>query len=345
MTSLEMTATQIINLQPASPDGYALHAIATINRSHFKEAEEDVRKAIEVAPQNPVGYVQLGSLRFVQKQYDQAGKAYQDALNRDANSSDALRGLVNTFLVQNQIDKAIAVAKTQIAKVPDNSSFYDLLGTVLFRNKKDLNGAEAALKKSVELDRNSDAVIKLGEVQAAKGEVDQAIATYQQAIKDHPRNANFDILLGELYESKRDWKSAQAAYQQALDLAPNDPLASNNLANVMLQQGGNLDTALALAQTARRGMPNSPDAADTLGWVYYQQKAYQPAIDLFQEALKLAEKNKAPEDAGIHYHLGLAYEKINQPALARQHLEKVLKINPNYSDAGEVKKQLAQPKS
>lgn len=345
MSGLETTATQIIELQPTSPDGYALRAISMINRGRFKDAEADVHKAIEVAPLNPVGYVQLGSLRFVQKQYDQATKAYLDALNRDANSSDALRGLINTFLVQNQIDKAVAIANAQIAKAPDNSGFYNLLGTILFRNKKDLNGAEAALHKSVELDHNSDAVIKLGEVEAAKGEVDRAIATYQQAIKDRPRNANFNVLLGELYESKRDWKSAQAAYQKALDLAPNDPLASNNLANVILQLGGNLDTALALAQTARRGMPESPDAADTLGWVYYQQKAYQPAIDLFQEALRLAEKNKTPEDAGLHYHLGLAYQKTNRPALARQHLEKVLKINPNYGDAADVKKQLAQLKS
>ncbi len=341
MTALEMAATEIINLQPAAPDGYALRAISMINRNHLKDAEEDVHKAIAVAPQSPVGYVQLGSLRFVQKQYDQAGKAYQDALERDANSSDALRGLINIFLVQNQIDKAIAAAKAQIAKSPANSGFYDLLGTVLFRNERDLNGAETALKKSVELDRNSDALIKLGEVQAAKGEVDQAIATYQQAIKDHPRNPNFHILLGELYESKRDWTQAQTAYQEALDLAPNDPLASNNLANVMLQLGGNLDVAMALAQTARRGLPDSPDAADTLGWVYFQKGAYQPAIDLFQEALKLSAKNKAPEDPGIHYHLGLAYQKTNQPALARQHLEKVLKINPNYSDAADVKKQLA----
>jgi len=112
-----------------------------------------------------------------------------------------------------------------------------------------------------------------------------------------------------------------------------------------LQLGGNLDIAMQLAQTARRGMPDSPDAADTLGWVYYQQRAYRPAIDLFQEALKLAGRNKAPEDPGIHYHLGLAYQKTNQPALARQHLEKVLKINPNYSDAADVKKQLAQLRS
>jgi Tfp pilus assembly protein PilF len=46
----------------------------------------------------------------------------------------------------------------------------------------------------------------------------------------------------------------------------------------------------------------------------------------------------------MHYHLGMAYVKTDQPALARQQPERVLKINPNYS-AAEVKKQLAQLKS
>ena len=64
MNALEMAATQIIALQPASPDGYALRAISMINRGHLKDAEEDIHKALEVAPQSPVGYVQLGSLRL-----------------------------------------------------------------------------------------------------------------------------------------------------------------------------------------------------------------------------------------------------------------------------------------
>jgi Tfp pilus assembly protein PilF len=59
----------------------------------------------------------------------------------------------------------------------------------------------------------------------------------------------------------------------------------------------------------------------------------------------LQERNKAPEDATVHYHLGLAYEKTAQPTLARQHFERVLKINPNYSHAADVKTQLAQLKS
>jgi len=69
------------------------------------------------------------------------------------------------------------------------------------------------------------------------------------------------------------------------------------------------------------------------------------AISLLQEALSLRMKNKLPDNADVHYHLGLAYEKTDQPQLARQQLQQVLKINPNYSDAAEVKKELAQLKS
>ena len=125
----------------------------------------------------------MGNLRLVQRQFGDAEKAYQQGLDRDPRSADALSGLMNTYLAEKQIDKSIAAANTQISKVPDSSAFYDLLGTALFSTKKDTNGAEAALKKAAELDRNNgDALLKLGQVQVAKGAADEAIATYQNSI-------------------------------------------------------------------------------------------------------------------------------------------------------------------
>ena len=119
----------------------------------------------------------------------------------------------------------------------------------------------------------------------------------------------FYILMGELYESKQDWIKAKDAYQKALEIKPENPLASNNLAYVMLQSGGNVDMALSLARTARRGMPDSPSAADTLGWVFYQKGAYQSAVDLFRETPSSERKTKIRTNATVHYHAGLAYEK------------------------------------
>ena len=93
-----------------------------------------------------------------------------------------------------------------------------------------------------------------------------------------------------------------------------------------------MDVALQLAQTARRGLPQTSNVADTLGWAFYQKGVYQSAITMFQEAIKLAEKNKEPDNATYHYHLGLAYAKAEKPSLAKQHLERVLKIL--HEDAG-----------
>src|SRR6202041_2325717 len=115
------------------------------------------------------------------------------------------------------------------------------------------------------------------------------------------------------------------------------PVAANNLAYLMLEHGGNVNVALTLAQTARKGMPNAPSSADTLGWAYYQQGAYSSAIDTLQEAVK-----EDPKDANFHYHLGMAYQKTNNPAMAKEQFEDRLRINPNYSQADDIRKALNQ---
>ena len=328
------TAGQVIAVQPYLPDGYLIRAMADIGRQQFDNAQEDAEAALQRAPYSPTPYVQLGSIQLAQKHFPEAEKYFQQALDKDPASSDALSGLMNTYVAEKQYPKAIAAANAQIAKVPNNSNFYDLLGTALFNGNKDLPGAEAALKKAVELNKNNvDALEKLGKVQKQKGSTDEAIALYQQSIKDNPNEASFYILAGELYESKQDWDQAKNLYEQALKISPDNALASNNLAYLMLEQGGNVDVAFGMAQNARRGMPDSPAAADTLGWAYYQKGIYQSAIGQFQEAIRLNERSGNPDDSVYHYHLGLAYQKSNQNSLARQQLEKAVKLSPNNSDA------------
>jgi len=328
------SAQQMIDAQPLSGDGFILKGIAELGLRKFTEAQRDDEEARKRAPDNPAPYVQLGNVQLTQKHYSEAVQFYQQALQKDPASADGLRGLMTTYVEQKQYDKAIAAAQAQIAKSPNNSNFYDLLGTALFDGKKDYAGAEAALRQAVDLDKtNGDAIEKLGKVQIQQGNMDQALALYQQATRDNPRNATFYILSGELYDAKQNWDQAKAMYQQALVVSPDNPLAANNLAYVLLEQGGNIDLAMNMAQTARRGMPNSPNAADTLGWAYYQKGIYHSAIDQFLEALRLNQKNGGPDSATVHYHLGLAYQKVNQNTLAREHLEKAVKLKPQYADA------------
>jgi tetratricopeptide (TPR) repeat protein len=337
---LAQEADQIIALQPAAPDGYLLRAVADINRKQYGTAEEFIKKSLEKQPNNPIAYVQLGNLRVAQNQFGEAQKAYQQGLDQDPNSTDALGGVLNVDLLQKQPDRAIATAKTQLSRYPKNTGFHIMLGQLLIDQKKDLAGAEAEFKQATELDKkNSEALVKLGMVQSARGATDQALQTYLGGAKLNPKEIAFYLLAGGVYENKQDWEDAKQQYQKVLAIQPENPLASNNLAYVILQQGGNVDVAFSMAQTARRQLPDNPNSADTLGWAFYHKQVYTSAINLFKEAVK-----KEPENALFNYHLGLAYAKSGQVGLARQQLDRVVKIKPNFPEVEELRRAVAEAK-
>jgi tetratricopeptide (TPR) repeat protein len=343
--ALEQYASELIRLEPGATEGYAFRAGSLIARKQFDAAESDARKAIEVAPQSSVGSFEMGSLSFAEQDFPAAGSWYEQALSHNPNSPDAIEGMANVYLAQKRPDQAIAFVNAQIARSQNNGALYDLLGSIE-SGKGDLLAAEAALNKAVELNKNNaDAIVKLGQVQAAIGNIDQALVTWSQGARDNPQEASFYIASGGVYEQKHDLEKARSCYEKAHNLKPGDPVVANNLAYLLLETNGNLDIALELAQSARRALPESPDVADTLGSVFYRKGIYETAIGMFQEAIRLNTKNKRSENPAFHYHLGQAYEKAEKPALARQHFERVLKIDPNYSDAANIRKQLAEMKS
>jgi tetratricopeptide (TPR) repeat protein len=120
-------------------------------------------------------------------------------------------------------------------------------------------------------------------------------------------------------------------------MQPENALAANNLAYIMIEHGENVNVALTLAQAARRGLPNLPNSADTLGWAYYHNGAYSVAVPLFEDAVK-----KVPENSTYHYHLGLTYQKLDDSARARTEFEKAISLDPKSTLANEARRALNQ---
>jgi Tfp pilus assembly protein PilF len=53
---------------------------------------------------------------------------------------------------------------------------------------------------------------------------------------------------------------------------------------------------------------------------------------------------KDPDNALFNYHLGLAYAKSGQAALAKQQLDRVVKIKPNFPDVEELRRAVDEAK-
>jgi len=332
-------ADAVILNNPNIPIGYLLRASARAGRGDYAGAEADAKKAMELAPQSAVPYLQLGAFRASTRRYAEAEKLFERALELDPRSTAALQALVSIYGDQKQPAKGVARASAQVAKAPEVSGHYLILGLAHLANK-DSEQAEQALAKATDLEKqNVQAWVALAQVQTTRGSVDKAAASYQRAIEADPTQPIVYLMLGTLEESRNNWQRAQELYQKTLQVQPDYALAANNLAFLMLEHGGNVDAALSYAQVARRGLPDLPNTADTLAWAYYHKGAYSLAIDLLQEAVK-----KSPQNATYHYHLGMAYWKNNDKARAKQFLARALELKPANDKADEIRQTLAQLK-
>ncbi|MGH9567481.1 MAG: tetratricopeptide repeat protein, partial [Candidatus Angelobacter sp.] len=269
-TALAASGSQLIKTEPRAADGYLFHAAALLHQGDQTGAEADLKSAMQEAPKDSRAFTAMGDLRAAQKRPDEAEKFYTLALSMDPSSAEALTGLVNLDVQQKQPSKALALVQNQISRVPPNSKFYLVLGQVELRNQAP-DKAEAAFEKATQLDPNNvPAFMFLATVQASQGSVDQAVAGYKRAIQSNPKDVRLYVALGSLLEIQGSWQEAESTYQQALQVKPNYPVAANNLAYLMLEHGADTGVALSLAQTARRGLPDLPASADTLGWAYYK---------------------------------------------------------------------------
>lgn len=334
---LRAAAEAIIGARPKLPDGYVLRAIAEVSTKDQSAAEVDLNRAIQVAPQNFVGYTHLAEFRALQKKYAEAERLYSQALALNSNSTEALQGLVAVLIEEKQTDKALAKVDEMISRAPETGAYYLLRANLLTGTKPpQYDQAEAALLKASDLNRSdATALISLSQLYVNRGSTEKAVTSLQEGIQRDPKNAQAYLLLGALEERQQNWQKAQELYQKALELQPDFPLASNNLAYLMLEHGENIDVALSLAQTARQKLPDNPGVADTLAWAYFKKGTYKLSIELLEEAIKKL------DDPSFHYHLGLAYQKIDDKPRAKMQLEHVLRVNPTFEHAGDIKNALA----
>ncbi len=256
-------------------------------------------------------------------------------LNASLGDSDASRGYLLKVLEQSPNNEKVLrslfrvdsdtehYAKTRqrildaAAALPDNGDLVQLEAMVKFIDR-DLEGAEAGFKRSIELKSNDiEMHQQLARFYSLTGRTDETIATYKQAIEVKPNSAKLHHFLALLYEAQGERDKAQISYENAIKYDENHAIAKNNLAYLLADTGKDLDRALDLAQDAKALLPNDANAADTLGWVLYKRGVNGAAVGYLKESIEIAEADD-PALGVMRHHLALAYEADGNKARAAE---------------------------
>jgi Flp pilus assembly protein TadD len=167
----------------------------------------------------------------------------------------------------------------------------------------------------------------LAEAARRRGDLDAAIAHYQEAVRLAPDAAEFHVNLGLLLVERNRVAEAITAFQRAVDLRPADAESHNNLGAMLARQGRLADAAAHY----RRALDISPAyalARRNLGLALAAGGDLAGGIHECLEALKLS-----PNEAQWHYEVGVMLANAGQTREAVAHLQDAIRIAPQHAGA------------
>jgi Tfp pilus assembly protein PilF len=124
-------------------------------------------------------------------------------------------------------------------------------------------------------------------VEAARGNVDAAIANYQSALRLAPDNAEWHVDLGLLFVRQDRVAEAAASFHRAVELRPDDAKAHNNL-GAMLARQARWDDAIAQYRRSIELMPGYALAHRNLGLALAGSGDVEGGLREVAKALELA---------------------------------------------------------
>lgn len=305
-----------------------------LGAGQFDRAERSFKRARELKPKSVTPLLELGDLYL--RDALRRGEAVQSfaaavALEPENKFAVYSHGVALAAMGRRDdafraFEKAAALAPQDLAPLRASGRLHLEAGNA----DKALKEFDRGLKREPKfvplmLDR-SDALIHQGKWADAISQ----LLTASQAV---PASAEVRVKLGDAYQGAQRWDDARAAYAKAIELDGKNPLAHNNLAWMLVHQGGSPKVAVESAKKAVSLAPRSAPYLDTLGWAQRAAGDLQAASDSLRRATEIE-----PKVAEFQFHYGVVLVELKRPAQARSALSRAL--DPQFPKANEARELL-----
>ena len=266
-------------------DHTSLVARVTLSRSlmatgELERAETLLVSLLRESPRSAALHAQYGTLLLGREDTPAAKRAFDQALELDDGSLEALRGRLTIDSRAGRHGSARLEIEQRLATDPDNVELLMLAAGVYEAAGNPLD-AERALRSVLQIDTaRLDGYTSLGRLYLKQGRLDEALTEFERLAARQPTQTVALTMVAMILEARGRIADAIRRYEHVLERDPSAAVAANNLAWHYASGGVNLTRALELAQIAKQQLPNRHEVSHTLGWAYY--KMALPARERFR---------------------------------------------------------------
>ena len=167
----------------------------------FKGAIAELKKIVEIDPNDFIGWAQLGNLQFGNGEHQDADASYRKALALQPEYTPAWMNVGKLRVAQKQLEAAIEIFKHVAALEPTDARVFRLLGETYLQNKQGTLGAQA-LNHAIRLDPQGQAEchLQLAHLYQLAGAKELAAEEYKKflaKVPNHPDKEKFEKFVKE----------------------------------------------------------------------------------------------------------------------------------------------------
>lgn len=241
-------------------------------------------------------------------------------------------------------DEAAAAYRRARSLDPSDVRWPYFLGDVLSVQGEELDAAEAAFERALELrPAYAPAHWRLGEARIAQGKTEEASRALEKALELAPDLQPARLALAQVRLSQGELERSESLLREILRDQPEHAQALSTLAQVAMRRGRG-DEARRIAERAEAApfyslysdplMDQVVAEGVSAVVIWERARAFLQNDDFEQAAIGLSRVVELqPDNADAHHQLALAYRELGRPAAARRHLERVVELQPELVDA------------
>lgn len=294
----------VIKDQPESVPLLHLLAEAQMRKGDMDLAGDNLRRAVEIAPQNADARVKYARYLIMKKELTNALEQIDRVLAQTPDDANALAAKSEVLAAKGDL-KALKAELTKLKELNPENTEYALRLARVYMAENDSAKALAEIDAVLTRDAKSiPALILKTDILATTQDIENLETTIRRLKEVAPENAEGYFRMGRLLRAQKDVVGALKEYEQGYSLAQGAGKSAmlHEIVNTHLM-AKQADEALARVQAVLREEPEHKTANELLGRVQMAREDYAAAEVAFENQLKID-----PNNAATYAQLSLARE-------------------------------------